>query len=551
MKSNRWIILGIIASLVIAFGAYFWATGIMDSLYAFRSPLKDNPPAPGPALGQPLTRRVVFVLIDALRDDTSHKKGVMPFLNQLRDQGAWATNHSRTPSYSEPGYSVLMTGAWPDLSDGPAMNLDYPDIPTWTQDNLFTAAQRAGLKTAVSGFNWFEKLIPQSAVNNSFYTPGEDKAADVDVVNAALPWLKENKDQFILIHIDQVDYAGHHEGGPQSPNWDAAATRADGLLKQIVSTLDLSTDTVIVVSDHGQIDRGGHGGQDPIVLVQPFVMAGAGIKPGGYPDGSMADVATTTAALLGLNIPADSEGIVRTDMLNLTADQQTNINTASLAQKSQLLKDYQAAIHSPANNAPIDSVGGILSAMDQAKAQRENAERIPRFVLAILLALIPVYFLIKKRSSLIAWMLGGALLYIALFNFGYAVLAGRTYSLSSVASASDIIMFTASTTASSLALAWLFLGYIVKWFNFPPREAAEKVLAFTFITLYLVSLPILWHFALNGLLVTWTIPDMASMFMGFLSILQALVIAITGLILVGVTALIAKINQRQRTSSPL
>ncbi|MCL4531016.1 MAG: hypothetical protein M1282_16610, partial [Chloroflexi bacterium] len=163
----------------------------------------------------------------------------------------------------------------------------------------------------------------------------------------------------------------------------------------------------------------------------------------------------------------------------------------------------------------------------------------------------PVYFLIKKRSSLIAWMLGGALLYIARFNFGYAVLAGRTYSLSSVASASDIIMFTASTTASSLALAWLFLGYIVKWFNFPPREAAEKVLAFTFITLYLVSLPILWHFALNGLLVTWTIPDMASMFMGFLSILQALVIAITGLILVGVTALIAKINQRQRTSSPL
>jgi len=536
MKSNRWIILGIIASLIIAAGAYFWATGIMDSLYAFRSPLKDNPPAAGPALGQPLTHRVVFVLIDALRDDTSHKKDVMPFLNQLRDQGAWATNHSRTPSYSEPGYSVLMTGAWPDLSDGPAMNLDYPDIPTWTQDNLFTAAHRAGLKTAVSGFNWFQKLIPQNAVTDSFYTAGEDKAADVDVVNAALPWLKADQDQFILIHIDQVDYAGHHEGGPQSPNWDAAAARADLLLKQIVSTLDLSTDTVIVVSDHGQIDRGGHGGQDPIVLLEPFVAAGAGIKPGQYPDGNMTDVATTTAALLGLNIPADSEGIVRTDMLNLAADQQTNIDSALLAQKSQLLKDYQTAIHSSANGAKTDSVAGILSAMDQAKSQRQNSERIPRFVLAILLALIPAYVLVKKRSSFIAWMLGGAVLYIVLFNFGYAVLAGRTYTLSSVTSASDIIMFTASTTASSLALAWLILGYILKWFKSPPRESAEKVFAFTFITLYLVSLPILWHFALNGALVTWTIPDMASMFMGFLSILQVLVIAVIGLVLTGITA---------------
>lgn len=536
MTKYRWLFLGIIASLVIAAGAYFWATGIMDSLYAFRSPLHGNPPAPGQALGQPLTHRVVFVLIDALRDDTSHKTNVMPFLNQLRSQGAWATNHSRVPSYSEPGWTVLMTGAWPDLSDGPAMNLDYADIPTWTQDNLFSAAHRAGLKTAVSGFNWWQKLIPAQAVNDSFYTAGEDKAADVNVVNAVLPWLKANQDQFILIHIDQVDYAGHHEGGPQSPNWDAAASRADGLLKQIVSSLDLSTDTVIVVSDHGQINRGGHGGQDPIVLLEPFVAAGAGIKPGGYPDGNMTDVPTTTAALLGLNIPADSEGIVRTDMLNLTAEQQANINTALIAQKSQLLKDYQVAIHSSANGTQTDSVAGIVSAMDSAKTNRQNSERIPRFVLAILLALIPAYILVKKRSLFVVWMLGGAVLYIVLFNFGYAVLAGRTYSLSSVTSASDIIMFSAGATASSLVLTWLILSYIIKWFKSTPRESAEKVFAFTFITLYLVSLPILWHFALNGALVTWTIPDNASMFMGFLSILQALVIAIVGLVLTGITA---------------
>jgi len=547
MKSYRFLILGIIASLVIAAGGYFWATGIMDSLYAFRSPLHGNPPTPGQAVGAPLTQRVVFVLIDALRDDTSHKKDVMPFLNQLRDQGAWATNHSRTPSYSEPGWSVLMIGAWPDLSDGPAMNLAYADIPTWTQDNLFTAAQRAGLKTAVSGYYWFEKLVPQNAVNDSFYTPGEDKTADVDVVNAALPWLKSHNDQFILIHIDQVDYAGHHEGGPRDPRWDAAATRADGLLKQIVSSLDLSTDTVIIVSDHGQINRGGHGGQDPIVLLEPFVAVGAGIKPGQYPDGNMTDVATTTAALLGLNIPASSEGLVRTDMLNLTAEQQVKINTALAAQKSQLLKDYQVAIHSSANTQPsAESVPAIMQAMDQKKTNRQNAERIPRFALAILLALIPAYVLIKKRSRKVAWLLGGAVLYVILFNFGYAGIAGRTYSLSSVASSTDIIVFTAGAAAASLALAWLALTYALDWFHSMPRDAAENVLAFSFTVIYLLSLPILWSFGINGALVTWTTPDMASMFMGFLSILQVLIVAIIGLLLTGVTSLIAVKNGRKK-----
>src|SRR5512136_2847535 len=75
--------------------------------------LHDAPPAPGAPLGAPLTRRVVFVLIDALREDTSLKPDVMPFLNELRGRSAAATIHSRPPSYSQPGYSTLLTGAWP------------------------------------------------------------------------------------------------------------------------------------------------------------------------------------------------------------------------------------------------------------------------------------------------------------------------------------------------------------------------------------------------------------------------------------------------------
>ncbi|MBT7781879.1 MAG: sulfatase-like hydrolase/transferase, partial [Anaerolineae bacterium] len=306
MKKNRWIITGTASLLLVAVGAYFWTMGLITSLENYRSLLHDTPPAPAAPLGweeNSPTRRVVFILVDGLRDDISRNAEVMPALNQLRAQGASATSHSQTPSYSAPGYSVINIGAWPYLSDGPAMNLDYELTPTWTQDNLFSAAHRAGLKTAISGYYWFEKLIPQEDVDASFYTPEEDDAADRAVVDAALPWLKSGDYQFLFIHLDQVDYAGHYEGGPQDPRWDAAAGRVDAYINEIVTELDLELDTVIITSDHGHIDRGGHGGHEEIVLTEPLILAGAGIAPGEYPDTQMIDFAPTIAALLGTNIP--------------------------------------------------------------------------------------------------------------------------------------------------------------------------------------------------------------------------------------------------------
>ena len=120
---------------------------------------------------------------------------------------------SRPPSFSEPGYSCLFIGAWPDVSDGPAVNLDYELIPTWTQDNLFSAANRAGLKTAISGFNWFQKLVPQDAVSVSFYTAGEDQAADRQVRHGVRTGIKRMPE--MLRHFaNAIDEAPAHAGSP-------------------------------------------------------------------------------------------------------------------------------------------------------------------------------------------------------------------------------------------------------------------------------------------------------------------------------------------------
>ena len=512
----------------------------MDSVYAYRSLLHATPPAPGEPLGSPLTRRVVFVLIDALREDTSLKPEVMPFLNELRGRGAAATMHSRPPSYSQPGYSTLLTGAWPDVSDGPTINLDYAEIPTWTQDDLFSAVRRAGRKAAISGYYWFEKLIPQAAVDASFYTPGEDAAADRAVVDAALPWLRANDHLFTLIHIDQVDYAGHHEGGPADPRWDAAARRADDLLAEIAASLDLNKDTLFVASDHGQIDRGGHGGQDPITLVEPWVLAGAGVKPGSYGDAQQTDVAPTLAALLGVNIPASAQGRARVEMLSLTPEQTAAIERATTAQQGVLAQNFAQAIGRPViAQSGGDAITATQAAMMSAQAERLRTERLPRTLLALVLAVVPAVLLLLRRGRTVAWLLAGAVLSVALFHLRYAVLAGRTYSLSSVSSSGDLIAFVAVTGLLTFVVSWVVTTFPLRTFQGGAGRAASLTIALTLVTVYLLALPILWSYALNGLFVTWALPEFGSLFLGLISGVQALAVAAGGLILCGVAALVA------------
>ena len=537
MQKIRWVLAGILACLLIAGGAYIWTSELMDSLYAYRSPLHATAPQPGQPVSAALTRRVVFVLIDALREDTSLRSEVMPFLSDLRDRGARATMHSRPPSYSQPGYTTLLTGVWPDLNDGHMVNVDYADIRRFTHDDLFSAAHRAGLRTAVSGYHWFEKMIPPAAVDASFYTPGEDAAADRAVTDAALPWLRDGGYRLTLIHLDQVDCAGHHEGGPRDPRWDAAARRADDLLREIAGTLDLTKDTLFVCSDHGQIDGGGHGGQDPITLVEPWVLMGAGIKPGRYADVQMVDVAPTLAVLLGANLPASAQGRPQTEMLALSAERLAAVERATAGQQAALTQAYSAAIGRPvAAGAAGNVVAATQAAMDAARAGRLTAERLPRGVVAAILALIPAAILYRKRGRTMAWLLGGAVLYVGLFNLRYAVLSGRTYSLSSAASANELILYGAITAAVALVISWLVVALGLRPWQGGPRGAAELSLAFALTVIYLLSLPILTGFALDGLLVGWTLPDFGRMFLAFLSGLQVLVVAFLGIVLTGLAA---------------
>ena len=179
---------------------------------------------------------------------------------------------------------------------------------------------------------------------------------------------------------------------------------------------------------------------------------------------------------------------------------------------------------------------------------RVNAERLPRFILAGLILGLILYFIVKNWNTSLAWTFAGGLIFLAIFNFRYAVLDGRTYSLSSVAGSDDIIGFTAITAFVAFASAWLVVFLVRGLFKQSAGRATESAFMLTFITLFLTCLPLLWSFALNGALIGWILPDMASMFLGFLAILQLLIVAAAGLVLAGASAGIASIVGKKKTN---
>ena len=537
------IVIGSIVLLLVAVLSYFWATTLMDSLIEYRSPLAENPPVAGQASGEALSRRVVIVLIDALREDTSLDTGVMPYLNKLRENAAVATMYSQAPSYSAPGWTTILTGAWPDINDGQSVNPpDNNSVRTFTQNDIFAAAERAGYKTAASGFIWFEQMLANSGVDDSFYTTGEDSSADVDVLYASISWLEDADYKLVFIHFDQVDYAGHHEGGALGEGWKSAAHRVDNLLQTVAAQLDFEKDTLLVISDHGQIDQGGHGGDDPVTLIEPFVMLGAGVVPGQYGDVEMVDVAPTVAALLDLSVPASSQGRGLTEMLSFTESQETDFQTQWETQQRHLLQAYQNAFG--VDGFSVDETGSAVSAMQTIRSQRLDRERIFRLVIAMLAAVIPAYFLVRKVDRKVWKYLLGAIISIGIFHAYYILVEGKTYSLSSLISAMDFITGTAKYTGIGFVIAWIISMFWTKSFGDTGHSAAKSSLDFTLVTLYVLMLLILWNCYRNGVLITWTLPEFSSMFIAFQAIIQSLFVAVFGLVLTGLSALTAFIASK-------
>ncbi len=559
MKKFWKIILSVTVLLIIAPGSYLWAMVLLDSLYKYQSPFKEELPPGQPT--QPLVQQVVMVIVDGLRYDTSLE---MPYLNSLREKGASAIMVGIPSPASQPAWTTLISGAGLEINGAPFLDAEHiNEIQPIAVDHLFIQVQRAGLTGGLAGSSWWQKMVPDRFLYARFFTEDDQEDADEQVVDTALRFLKNFHLNYLLIHLNQVDRVSQRYGAASS-EYRQAARRVDAHLRDIAQATDVKRNVLIVVSDYGHLRKGERGQYGRVALTAPFVMAGPAVVPGDYGQIAPQDVAPTVAALLGTAIPSAAQGHIRFDMLRMDEVQQAVKQVTQARQRLELGRAYlrsvlrvQQAHHDGPSRGNIGArtlsetaegdvlvamsslevknytsaytLGGLAvrqidKEMEQARAQHIQKERARRQIGALIVILTPLPLLWWKRSKRLGILIFAALLTIAICNVLF-VREGNIYSPNIPRPVEpfleESLRRVAIALAAGLAVIILRLWYEQK----PPLDMIQTVYGFSFAVIYLLGVQAAVGYWLNGPTVTWHLPDLTLFFLHFSALVQSSMVA--------------------------
>ncbi len=505
---------------------------------------------------EPLALRVVLIVVDGLRVDASQK---LPNLNELRKEGADLVVRVGQPSLSYPGWTVIATGAWQEVS---GVTTNWYKGPVQA-DNLFRVAKDSGLPSVAVGSPGWKKLFgpyltealiveepPEEA------PPEEWAKVDEETYRLASEALDKYSSGFILVHFVGTDAMAHNYGGVSREYLDEAM-RVDGFIGKLLQKLDPDKDVVLVTADHGHIDRGGHGGWEEAVLRVPLVLKGKPIRKGLYTEQTQADIAPTVAALLGTPYPVHSQGRPLLELIEAPAEVKgrKGLNAAlqlagfydayakalgSSPFAGDILSKYRERLASGEEGAFAQFYREVSAKAASIRAGRLWKERLLRLPVALLFAFVPLLYLLnyRKRLRSVFVPLAFSLLYFAFYN---ALFFGRGYnwSLSAFNTEAQIKAFFNERLLDS-ALSFVVAGLLLTLASWrrPLLEAFERAVSYAFFTGYWLLLQILIFFWLYSYRFSWYVPDLRLGFKYYLDLLQMVPVGFVSLILAPLAVLI-------------
>ena len=290
-----------VVAAVLGLAVQGFAGNVWTSWVDYEPPSVHHRLAPDPGT-PPLVKRVIVVLVDGARPDLVEKYATDGGFARIMKEGCWFEDaRAYLPSYSVPARAAIATGL-PHEITGVSSNwynggeLGFPSI--------FSLAKEKGLRTAVVGDSSVYRLFNSSI---DVYVEVEETPEHSRVsMEKAISLIRSDEPPDLLwIGMAGVDEAGH-EYGAASDEYRSAVVEASELIGKLLDTLEeeglLQETLVVVVSDHGHLDSGGHGGPEDEVtrvvlgLIGPHVLKGVKVSRRVM----YTSVAPTVAMALGL-----------------------------------------------------------------------------------------------------------------------------------------------------------------------------------------------------------------------------------------------------------
>lgn len=237
-----------------------------------------------------------------------------PVMDQLMSEGSYTLNaRGVLPTSSSTNWASMVSGAGPEqhgITSNSWERNDHvlPAATMGTEDifpTIFAVARAHDPNLKIGAiYDWggFGRLIEKSVID--YDKNGDDEDVTTQL---AVDYIKSDKPDFLFIHLDHADHAGHHDGHGTEIYYKSV-TKADNLIGDIIqSTKDagIYDETIFIISaDHGGIGYG-HGGETLDEIEIPFIIFGKNIKKGNLIKHQVYqyDNAATVAFALGIEQP--------------------------------------------------------------------------------------------------------------------------------------------------------------------------------------------------------------------------------------------------------
>ena len=242
-----------------------------------------------------------------------------PNFDAWMKEGAYSLNTRNVlPTISSPNWEAMLTGSGVALTgvtsnDWRIDNYGLPPVVTTENGrypDIFYVLKKANSSLTTSAvYQWdgFARLYDHHFVDLDFDCEDEWSTA-AKVVEV----LKSDKPNFMFVHLDHCDHAGH-TSGHMTPDYLKAVELADELAGEIVNgakEAGMFDETLfIVVADHGGKGRD-HGHETLQGNEVPFILYGNSVKKGYRIPAAvnLYDVAATSAFALGVERPQVWQG---------------------------------------------------------------------------------------------------------------------------------------------------------------------------------------------------------------------------------------------------
>lgn len=270
-----------------------------------------------PARAAETSPKVLVIGVDGFVADRVRDANA-PTLAKLQDTALDARSLLYTqpmaPTSSGPGWSTILTGVWPDkhkVVDNSFGGNDLKSYPDW----LSTAkSARPEIQTwAAADWKPIGDYLFGDGIDATIVLDGDKDGYvehDATIADETEAHLAKDAADATFVYFGQLDIVGHADGSGSQNYLDEIAV-VDGFVSRLLAAVESRPTRaeenwlIMLTTDHGHLDSGGHGG-DSLIERGTFILAtGDGISAAKPVTTRLVDVAASALIHLGAT-PSDT-----------------------------------------------------------------------------------------------------------------------------------------------------------------------------------------------------------------------------------------------------